>query len=56
MDENNLPEPAKGGSYTRNEDGSLTLVQSTADRPMRDKREDAEPAAAPAAPATTPKG
>jgi len=49
MDDTALPEPQKGGSYTRNADGSLTLVQRTAERPMRDKRDDE--AADPAAPA-----
>lgn len=33
-----VEEPSKGGSYVRNEDGSLTLVQRTQERPMRDKR------------------
>lgn len=48
MDDTALPEPQKGGSYSRNADGSLTLVQHTAERPMRDKRDDEAAAAAPA--------
>lgn len=39
-------EPAKGGSYVRNADGSLTRVEGTAEAPQRDKREtDTTPAA-----------
>lgn len=48
-----IPEPQQGGSYTREADGSLTLVESTAERPMVDKRKKptgqaTAPAAAPA--------
>jgi hypothetical protein len=32
-------EPRQGGSYTRNADGSLTLVERTGEAPQRDKRE-----------------
>lgn len=49
-----IAEPQRGGSYIRNADGSLTLVQSTEEAPQRDKRDDAKtdsPAVAPAKPA-----
>lgn len=49
-----IEEPQRGGSYIRNADGSLTLVQSTAEAPQRDKRDEAKtdsPTVAPAKPA-----
>lgn len=49
-----IEEPQRGGSYIRNADGSLTLVQSTSEAPQRDKRDEAKtdsPAVAPAKPA-----
>lgn len=49
-----IEEPQRGGSYIRNADGSLSLVQSTEEAPQRDKRDDAKtvsPAVAPAKPA-----
>lgn len=36
---NPIEEPTKGGSYVRNADGSLTLVERTEEAPQRDKRE-----------------
>jgi len=61
-------EPSRGGSYVRNPDGSLTLMECTAPAEPRDKRATAEGAtqpktqavtvelgaAAPAAPAVVP--
>lgn len=40
-------EPTRGGSYVRNADGSLTLVQRTAAAEPRDKRAATEDAAQP---------
>ena len=54
MSKQQLEEPQRGGSYIRNADGSLTLVESTQEATQRDKREDAKtdtPAAVPAKPA-----
>jgi hypothetical protein len=38
-----VPEPTMGGSYVRNEDGSLTRVAHTEPAKPRDKRAEGEP-------------
>lgn len=35
----NIEEPREGGSYVRNEDGTLTLAERTQPAGMRDKRQ-----------------
>lgn len=47
MTQQTIEEPSKGGSYVRNEDGTLTLVQRTEPAKPRDKREAADAGAAP---------
>ena len=58
MSQTTFEEPAKGGSYVRNEDGSLTRVEGTEPAKPRDKREADQPAATPdtTAPAKTTAG
>lgn len=41
-----VEEPTKGGSYVRNEDGSLTLLERTQEATQRDKRQTDTTAAA----------
>lgn len=53
MTQQTIEEPSKGGSYVRNEDGTLTLVQRTEPAKPRDKREAADAADAAAAPDTS---
>lgn len=41
MTQQTIEEPSKGGSYVRNKDGTLTLVERTEPAELRDKREGA---------------
>ncbi len=50
----NVEQPTRGGSYTLNADGTLTLAHCTAPAQMRDKRAEPGTEAAPETPASAP--